>query len=365
MKALFIISKSTNELFTCYLRNFTKSLIKINMRKIMLMLFLLITNNSFSQIKNFLFIGMDRDLLKDTNYFKSNLFDGVQIAYSWKQLEPQKDKYDFSIINEDLNFLKKYDKKLFIQFQDVSFSMQYNHVPNYLLNDSIYHGGANKQYKFNDYRELEYHELGWVTRRWDPEVQKRLYKLFAALGKHFDGMIEGINTEETSVTFGDKPKLHPQGFSFKIYTNAAIKNLTELKKVFPKSTVMVYANFMPGGFLPYQDSSYLKAIYNFAWRNNIGVGGPDLLPYDREQMINSYKFIRDSYKKVPTGVAVQDGTYRYINPNTKKKITAKEIYQFAETYLHLTYVFWGAEEPFFQSEILPLLKLTNLNSNKD
>ncbi|RYE23465.1 MAG: hypothetical protein EOP45_06890, partial [Sphingobacteriaceae bacterium] len=75
------------------------------MRKILLMLLLLTSGHSFSQIKNFLFIGMDRDLLRDTNYLKSSLFDGVQIAYSWKQLEPQKDKYDFSIINEDLAFL--------------------------------------------------------------------------------------------------------------------------------------------------------------------------------------------------------------------------------------------------------------------
>lgn len=308
---------------------------------------------------------MDRDLLRDTNYFKSNLFDGVQIAYSWKQLETQKDKYDFSIINEDLAFLKKHGKKLFIQFQDVSFSMKYNHVPDYLLTDSIFHGGANKQYKFNDYRELSYQELGWVTRRWDPAVQKRLYKLFAALGKQFDGIVEGVNTEETAATFGAKPNLHPQGFTFKSYTDAVIKNLTELKRAFPKSTVIVYANFMPGGFLPYQDSSYLKAVYNFAWKNHIGVGGPDLLPYDTAQMTNSYGFIKNSYKKVPTGIAVQDGTIDYINPNTKQKITAGEIYEFAESYFHLSYIFWGTEQPFFRSEVIPLLNSVNRNSIKN
>ncbi|MEO7768311.1 MAG: hypothetical protein ABIS01_12825 [Ferruginibacter sp.] len=132
-------------------------------------------------------------------------------------------------------------------------------------------------------------------------------------------------------------------------------NLSALKKEFPKSTVMVYANFMPGGFLPFQDSTYLKELYNFAWKNNIGVGGPDLLPYQTEQMNNSYPFIRNSYKKVVTGVAVQDGTYEYINPHTKEKITAKEIYQFAEDELHLTFIFWGTEQPFFQKEIVPFL----------
>ena len=328
----------------------------LNMKKIIFALLFIVPADSFSQIKNFLFIGMDRELLKDTNYFKPDLFDGVQIAYSWRQLEPQKDGYDFSIINEDLSLLKKYGKKLFIQFQDVSFSMKYNHAPKYLLEDSLYHGGANKQYKFDDNSELGYHELGWVTRRWDPDVQKRLHKLFNALGKQYDGIIEGINTEETSVTFGDRPLLHPPGFSFKSYTNALIENLAVLKKAFPKSTVMVYANFMPGGFLPGQDSSYLKAIYQFAWEDHIGVGGPDLLPYKPEQMTNSYPLIRDSHKKVATGVAVQDGTYEYINPRTKEKITAGELYQFAQDDLHLRYVFWGTEQPFFQSVILPFLQ---------
>lgn len=331
------------------------------MKKLGFVILVLICNNLFSQVKNFLFIGIDRDLLKDTNYFKSDLFDGVQIAYSWRQLEPQKDSYDFSIIDEDLNILKKCGKKLFIQFQDVSFSMKYNNAPNYLLEDTIYHGGANKQYRFKDYREDEYDNLGWVTRRWDIEVQKRLYKLFNKLGEKFDGIIEGINTEETAVTFGDSPLLHPDGFSFKNYADALIANLGMLKKAFPKSTVMVYANFMPGGFLPYQDSSYLKLIYNFAWENNIGVGGPDLLPYKPEQMANSYQFIRKSYKKVESGVAVQDGTYEYINPHTNEKITAKEIYQFGEDYLHLTYIFWGTEQPFFQTDILPYLKSLKTN----
>lgn len=82
----------------------------------------------------------------------------------------------------------------------------------------------------------------------------------------------------SAVTFGDRSLHHPPGFSFKSYSNALIENFAIVKNAFPKSTIMVYANFMPGGFLPYQDSDYLKAIYNFAWKNNIGVGGPDLLP---------------------------------------------------------------------------------------
>jgi hypothetical protein len=297
---------------------------------------------------------MDRNLLKDTATWTLPIFEGVQISYSWRQLEPQKDQYDFSSIDDDLELLQKNRKKLFIQLQDVSFSMKYNHAPKYLLSDSTYHGGANKQYKFKNESETEFVEIGWVTRRWDPEVQKRLHKLYQALGKRFNGRIEGINTEETAVDFGKGP-LHPPGFNFRRYKEATLENLVALKNAFSKSVVMVYANFMPGGFLPYQDSSYLRDVYEFACEKQIGVGGPDLLPYKRGQMANSYGFIRNSSKKVPAGVAVQDGTNQYINPTTKKIVTAEEIYFFGKEYLGLKYIFWGSEEPFLHSEIIPFL----------
>lgn len=308
-----------------------------------------------AQIKNYLFIGMDRDLLKDTAYFKPALFDGVQIAYSWRQLEPRKDHYDFSIIDEDLRFLNKCGKKLFISFEDVSFSMKYNHAPKYLLADTVYHGGANKQYSFPDYRELTHDELGWVTRRWDPAVQKRLQKLFRALAKKYDGRIEGITTEETAVTFGRGP-LHPPGFSNQRYKEAFLENLLSLKAAFKKSTVMVYANFMPGGYLPFEDSSLLKAVYETAWKENIAVGGPDMFPYKPEQMQNSYGLIKQSVGRVKTGLAVQDGNYDYINPKTNLPVKASEIYDFAQNDLQLTYIFWGTEQPYFTKETVPFLR---------
>jgi len=119
---------------------------------------------------------------------------------------------------------------------------------------------------------------------------------------------------------------------------------------------MVYANFMPGGYLPFEDSSLLKAMYEAAWKNNIAVGGPDLFPYKKEQMQNSYQYIQQSHNKVPAALAVQDGNYDYINPTTNKPVKASDIYDFAQNYLQLTYVFWGTEEPYFSRETIPFLK---------
>lgn len=60
---------------------------------------------------------------------------------------------------------------------------------------------------------------------------------------------------------------------------------------------------------------------------------------------------------MPSSLAVQDGNYNHINPNTNKRISAEEIYEFSENELHLTYIFWGTENPFFDEETLPLLKV--------
>jgi len=58
---------------------------------------------------------------------------------------------------------------------------------------------------------------------------------------------------------------------------------------------------------------------------------------------------------VPAGVTVHDGTYQYINPRTNAKITAAEIYTFGKENLGLKYIFWGSEEPFLHTEIVPFL----------
>src|SRR5689334_2977138 len=109
----------------------------------LLLLFLLPAiafGQSPAPIRNVMFIGMDREQLPDTSRWSTNgVFAGVQIAYSWRQLEPQKDQYDFSLIKDDLRLLEKDGKRLFIQLQDVSFSMRWNHVPPYILADTQYH----------------------------------------------------------------------------------------------------------------------------------------------------------------------------------------------------------------------------------
>jgi hypothetical protein len=58
--------------------------------------------------------------------------------------------------------------------------------------------------------------------------------------------------------------LFPKGFTPAIYRNAVITNMTALKRAFPKSVAMQYANFMPGEWLPGKDGFYLRSVYQRA-----------------------------------------------------------------------------------------------------
>ena len=312
---------------------------------------------SAKPVHHYVFFGQDREKIKEASEFlETKALEGAQVAYSWRQLEPEKDEYDFSLIREDLAFLASKGKKLFIQLQDVTFNKSRINVPLYLLRESHYNGGADKQYRVKDGDEEHATVEGWMARRWDPTVQERFHKLLFTLGKESDGRVEGINFAETAAGFGESGHLFPKGFSFEIYRDAIITNMKALKRAFPNSVVMQYANFMPGEWRPTEDKGYLRAVYEAAKELKVGVGGPDLLPYRPGQLKSSYPLIRDAARTVPTGIAVQEGNYEDQDPKTGKRITIPELLEFATEYLKVDYIFWCTQEPYYSEQVIPFLK---------
>ena len=302
------------------------------------------------KIHHYMFVNRDRQRLSDSLFLNTNAFDGAQVKFTWKELEPEKGQYDFSSVRRDLDFLASRGKKLFLQVQDVSFDTSIVNVPIYLIREKEFHGGMDYQYGSDSLGRLI--PGGWVARRWDPAVQVRLHLLFDALGKAFDGQIEGVTLPETSVEFGDDGRLFPSGFSFDRYRDAVIENMKALKGAFPKSVAMIYANFMPGE----RHHSYLQSIYREAKESGVGLGGPDLLPYEKGHMNNGYRFIKQCKKEsVPSGIAVQEGNYRFINPETGVRVTVHDLIEFADRYLGVEYIFWSTEEPFFARDVIPVL----------
>ena len=305
---------------------------------------------------HYVFFNRDRERISDAAFLGTKAFEGAQLKYTWRELERGKDGYDFSDIERDLMFLNSKGKRLFIQLQDASFDPNIINVPRYLLNDARYNGGADKQYGIPDDDETRAVPEGWVARRWDPAVQERFHRLLLALGKEFDGKVEGINLAETAVSFGESGRLFPKGFTPATYRDAIIANMRALKSAFPKSVTMQYANFMPGEWLPDKDRLYLRSVYERAMELKVGVGGPDLLPYKPGQMSHCYPLIRQCAGKVPTGIAVQDGNYTHKNPKSEQPVTISELVGFATEYLKVDYIFWCTQERFYSKDLIPFLQ---------
>jgi hypothetical protein len=309
-----------------------------------------------AEVHHYVFFDRERERISEGTFLTTKKFEGAQLKYTWRELEPAKDHYDFSAIQSDLAALKKNGKKLWIQVQDVSFHTNIINVPKYLMSEEKFGGGANYQYEIPNDDETKAVPAGWVARRWDRAVQERFHKLLLALGKDFDGKIEGINLPETAIDLGESGRHFPKGFTPEIYRDAIVTNILVLKRAFPRSVAMIYANFMPGEWLPENDHSYLRDVYKRARELKVGVGGPDLLPFKPGQMKHAYPLIRDSAGVVPTGIAVQWGNYEHVNPKTQKQVSIPELLDFAESYLKVNYIFWCTQEPFYSEKLIPFLQ---------
>jgi hypothetical protein len=55
------------------------------------------------------------------------------------------------------------------------------------------------------------------------------------------------------------------------------------------------------------------------------------------------------------GMAVQSGNLRQTNPRTGVAYTVPDLLDFARDYLGLNLIFWGVEDPSFQTTVLAQL----------
>jgi len=304
--------------------------------------------------RSFIFFNRDRERIREPGFLESDGIAGAHLKYTWRELEPERDRYELGPVLEDFEYLEEHGKRLFVQLQDVSFDERLN-VPDYLVEDPAFSGGAARQYETAGSDDSDATFDGWVTRRWDPAVRVRFAKLLRALGRELDGRIEGINLPETAVGFRESGRLHPLGFTYEGYFEGVKATMSSAREAFPHSIVIQYANFMPGEALPSNDKGYLRGVYRHAENAGVGVGGPDLLPHRQGQRTHSLPLIAARGPGVPAGLAVQWGNLEDVNPDTGLPVTVGELYEFARDSLRLDYIFWGVQEPYYSEDILPYL----------
>jgi hypothetical protein len=140
-----------------------------------------------------------------------------------------------------------------------------------------------------------------------------------------------------------------------------------LKKAFPKSTTMQYANFMPGEWLPWEDKGYLRSIYLYGQEIGVGLGGPDLMVQRKAQLNHTLTMMHEYEYTVPLGIAIQDGNYigktgadQDYNEHSDNGLYEHEnivplLHAFAKEFLKVKYMFWVNQEPYFSEDVIPCL----------
>ncbi|GLQ90394.1 hypothetical protein [Dyella flagellata] len=291
------------------------------------------------EARNFLLLGQG-EVDQYAHLLQRPDIDGVQIIYTWRQLEPQKGQYDFSSIEQDLVRVSALHKQLFIQIQDRFFTKEARRVPNYLLAGNGYGGGLVAQ--SDDDPGEGPQTQGWVARQWNPNVRERYQQLLQALAKAFDGRVEGINLPETAIGVDDK---HDKAFTCDKYFAAELENMLFARKVFKQSTVVQYVNFWPCEWD--NDHRYMERLFDAAFKHGVGLGGPDIVPYRKAQMHNSYPFFhRYKDRLALIAMAVQEPTLTYRDPNTGKHFTREQFDDFGRNYLGASIIFWTTSSPW-------------------
>jgi hypothetical protein len=292
-------------------------------------------------LENFLYTG-NGDLPGLQKILERPDIAGAQVVYSWKALEPSEGTYDFSAIERDLAATGALKKKLFIQIQDRFFDVKARNIPAYLQTGK-YAGGLAAQ--VDNAGEGQPTGYGWVALQWNADLRARYQALLTALAKQFDGRVAGINLPETAIDID--MKRDKTGFSCDAYFDAEMANLAAARAAFTQSHVVQYVNFWPCEWE--NDHNYMGRLFEYAAQNQIGLGGPDVIPYRKGQMKNAYPFFHQMKGKLAlVAMAVQEPTLTYKNPKTGKRFTRAELVDFAQDYLGADIVFWSSQSPWLK-----------------
>ncbi|MCF6212405.1 MAG: T9SS type A sorting domain-containing protein [Flavobacteriaceae bacterium] len=291
--------------------------------------------------KNYMLVfGMD---VSKITAIDGNLdFEGLQLKFDWKSIEPQKGLFDFALVDSVLNVAQSHGKKIVFQFQYKTFQGSPPNVPDYLLNDPYYKGGV-----------AYYPDNSSIAKIWLPVVTNRLDTVFKAMGQHFGNhpALKGINLPETATVSTTTD------YNVSSYINGIKANIAHARAAFPVSIfIMQYLNWLPGSGSTANLIANLRIIADYTTTfTNTGFGGPDNKIQVNPPFTKLMPIQHEYDGRAVLGNATQWNDYGYINPDTGLTVTAEEILRYSIDTLKDDYIFWLKREPYFTSDVIPTL----------
>jgi len=250
-------------------------------------------------------------------------FRGVKRFHPWRDLEPDRDRYDFSKVRRQLAEVERLDTRLALYIEVQAYHDGRNYTPGYIAGDA-FGGGTYRSWRGATNPVL-----------WNRAVAERIAALYRALGAEFDAhpRLAVVVTPETSaqVVHGPHPA-HVERYSEARLLDAFRIMVDGLRTGFPRTVTLQFVNYPVGIIAP------LTAELA---RRGVGLGGPDVFLDDPGLHRGVYPHYRRLAGIVPLGTAVQWDNYRarrFDGPVDEPGIAA--LFAFGRDVLRDNFMFW-------------------------
>lgn len=280
------------------------------------------------------------------------LIRGVQVRYTWHELERREGEYDFAAIERHLAMLSAIDRRLFVLLQTKTFDSRTPAVPDYLRSPK-YESGAFVLGSVNSERRQHKRKAGEGENvvLWNDLVRDRMIALAEALGRRFNAHpnFEGVALSETAIgrPLG-KSRLDEQRVR-RYFENLLAVN-RRLAAAFPNTVVVQFTNY-PWSVLPWFIDGLRGA--------GVGLGGPNVYQDDPGLLSGVYPYYKSLAGVLPLAPSVQHDGYKTRRAGARTgNQSVQDLYGFARVELHANYLFWtrrvyGADRPYM--DVLALL----------
>jgi hypothetical protein len=248
---------------------------------------------------------------------------GAMVQYNWRELEPSYGVYDFSRIEEDLAHLSSRRKRLIIKFDDRDFGADSANlvVPDYLLTDEVYGGGA------------EPTKNGWAAAIWREAVMDREILLLQRLGARFDDepYVEMLTTQETAPGWaGDQPS----DWNADDYYAQIARMQREVKAYWPTTLCLQGVNHANTAGSELGRDEMMSLILRSAFDAGWGVMEPDSVIENRT---DAQRMFLESYvDRMPHGTTASN---LVLNPD-RESVSPQDAFRFGVYTERVNYFTW-------------------------
>ncbi len=281
---------------------------------------------------------------------------GMQVRYSWAELEKSFGVYDFTSIEKRLAELTARNKRLIILLELKSWGIDTDLVPNYVTSNPIYEQGI-----FAFSRDGSDTITGSNIKLWNPMVRDRLAALISALGKRFNSheYFEGIGLTETSLGYPIKPLTSTQKDDY--YDNLLVIN-KKMRASFPNTMTFQFTNYPRTLLTTLVDD--LKGMGSALGCPDVFIEDPGLnYPGNKWSPPGLYKYYPKNSDLMPLTVKVEPANYRNTRWDDKGyQPTISELLNFARDNLKVNYIFWVRDFGYYK-KVLETLSLRQQSSN--